>query len=401
MKQKTIYVAIFAMVCIFVLSSSMDAARRLPDLTITKVTVNRNCELVVKVRNNGPGMLPNRVYTKHHPKSAGVYIYVNGKKWGGASIWKFDPGKNLKAPGGTAKYVSNYKVVAPVSVKAVVDLWNDVEEAKENNNSLEVKRLDCDSGGQKLPDLIVKDIELIADCKIEVTFANIGTAGVPASYYDLPDAVAAQMYNGSQAWGGLILKGIDPLGKLKVPGSMVKYVWFPRADNLNLSCGWHSLKVIVDVHGKLTESNEGNNTLVKRVNCECDEKKPDIGLSGAIQIGENKKTVQWGDTVVLTPNDAHLISNGNPAFDLYYTIQENNNVATAVFKNRFYFNGSMVSQQTAMQLTPKQVRDVHTQAYLGPQSGKLVLKLDDDNDIDETDESNNSGFIIIRFTGFK
>ena len=36
---------------------------------------------------------------------------------------------------------------------------------------------------QRLPDLIVKDIKLIQDCKIEVTIANIGSAGVPDPGY--------------------------------------------------------------------------------------------------------------------------------------------------------------------------------------------------------------------------
>ncbi|HDK16489.1 MAG TPA: hypothetical protein ENG75_00915, partial [Nitrospirae bacterium] len=55
------------------------------------------------------------------------------------------------------------------------------------------------------PDLTVKDIRLVKGCKIQVTVANIGTTGVPSSYYNLPKAVGVQMYKGSQAWGGLIL----------------------------------------------------------------------------------------------------------------------------------------------------------------------------------------------------
>lgn len=129
---------------------------------------------------------------------------------------------------------------------------------------------------RRLPDLVVKKIRLIKDCKIEVTIANIGTAGVPSSYYDNPNAVAVQMYKGSQAWGGMILKMFDPTGKLKSPGGVAKHVWFPKAANLNLTPGTHTLKVIVDVHKKLTELSETNNTLTRRVSC----KKAVVGTIG-------------------------------------------------------------------------------------------------------------------------
>ncbi len=253
----------------FILSIALSAqvqVGRLPDLDIVKITVDQACNLVVVVKNNGPGPLPDYVYTRHHPKSAGVYVYINGKGWGGISIWKFDPTKLLQRPGGEATCVLGYKVISPVNVKAVVDLWNDVKEANEGNNTEILDKLSC-GGTPKLPDLVVKDISLIRDCKIQVTIANIGTAGVPDSYYDLPDAVAVQMYKEAQPWGGMILKMFDPAGNLKAPGGIATHVWFPLAANLNLTPGTHSIKVIADFHSKLTELNETNNTLTQRVTC--------------------------------------------------------------------------------------------------------------------------------------
>ena len=258
-----------ALAVVFILSlSAYTEAARLPDLDIIKITVDRNCNLAVVVRNNGPGPLPNYVYTKHHKKSAGVFVWINGKSWGGTSIWKFDPTRKLQKPGGQATYISRYKVSSPVDVKAVVDRWNNVKEANERNNAQTRKKLSCrTSSGKRLPDLVVKDIRLIKNCKIQVTIANIGTAGVPSSYYDNPNAVAVQMYKGSQPWGGMILSMFDPAGKLKSPGGVATHVWFPLAANLNLSPGTHSIKVIVDVHKKLTELDETNNSLTRRVSC--------------------------------------------------------------------------------------------------------------------------------------
>jgi len=120
---------------------------------------------------------------------------------------------------------------------------------------------------RRLPDLIVRDIRLQNDCKIEVYLKNIGNVGVPDAAYNLPNAVGVQMYVDGKPWGGLILSGFDPTGKLKTPGGIAKYIWFPNAPNLNLTPGMHSVKVVVDSNKFLTEQNENNNTLTKRLQC--------------------------------------------------------------------------------------------------------------------------------------
>jgi CARDB len=245
------------------------SAKGLPDLKVINIFTTRDCKLAVTVMNAGPGNLPMYVYTKHHPKSAGVYVYINGKKWGGQTIWKFDSAKRLIRPGGKATAILNYKVNKPLKVKAVVDMHNDVKERNERNNTMK-KGVRCQGGGGfqvKLPDLIVRDIRLVQGCKIEITVKNIGSAGVPASFYNLPKAVAVQLYNGGKPWGGIILSGFDKAGKLKSPGGVAKHIWFPKAANLNLSAGTHSLKAIVDFHKVLTEKKENNNSLTKRVTC--------------------------------------------------------------------------------------------------------------------------------------
>jgi len=261
---------VVAMMVVFLMMAiSLSAQKvRKPDLEILKITAARECKLAVVVKNNGPGYLPDYVYTKHHPKSAGVYVYINGKGWGGESIWKFDPGKKLQKPGGVATCILSYQVGPPIAVKGVVDRSNDVKEANERNNTYIRKRLSCRTDEtKKLPDLMVKDIRLINDCKIEVTIENIGTAGVPPSYYNLPNAVGVQMYKGNQPWGGIILEGFDSAGNLQAPGGIATHVWFPKAANLNLTPGTHSIKVIADHGGVLTELSETNNSLTKRLTC--------------------------------------------------------------------------------------------------------------------------------------
>jgi hypothetical protein len=304
--KSTVLMTVVVMFILTIALSNQVMAKRKPDLTIRKITVDRNCNLAVVVRNNGPGALPNYVYTKHHPKSAGVFVYINGKSWGGKSIWKFDPARKLQKPGGHATCILNYKVGPPIDVKAVVDLWNDVKEANERNNAQTRKRLVCrPTPTKRLPDLVVRDIRLIKNCKIQVTIANIGTAGVPSSYYDNPDAVAVQMYKGSQAWGGMILKMFDPAGKLKSPGGIATHVWFPLAANLNLSPGTHSIKVIVDVHKKLTELNETNNSLTRRVTCK--KLVSAIGTQIATTTRPPVLAIKPPKTLMLDFTDAYLV----------------------------------------------------------------------------------------------
>ena len=103
-----------AMAVFFILSialSTHSMAQKRPDLTILKITLDRNCNLAVVVRNNGPGPLPDFVYTNHHPKSAGVFVWINGKSWGGRSIWKFDTARKLQKPGGHLQGLERRMVV--------------------------------------------------------------------------------------------------------------------------------------------------------------------------------------------------------------------------------------------------------------------------------------------------
>jgi len=114
----------------------------LPDLTIVDIVVNKRCQVVVMVKNLGPGMVPDEVWTGHKPDSSDVYLYRNGKRWGGASIWKFNPGKSLQPSGGKAIYTSKLKVSGKAKITAIIDETGQVKETNEGNNK-NVKNLAC------------------------------------------------------------------------------------------------------------------------------------------------------------------------------------------------------------------------------------------------------------------
>jgi len=117
-------------------------SKRLPDLTIVDITLNKDCFVVVHAENNGPGLVPKKVWTSHTPDSSSIYLYINGKKWGGKTIWNFDTDRNLRNPGGIAVMTSNLKVAGKARIKAVIDHTNKVVENDEENNAMK-KTLTC------------------------------------------------------------------------------------------------------------------------------------------------------------------------------------------------------------------------------------------------------------------
>jgi hypothetical protein len=170
------------------------ASRPLPDLVIRDLRLNERCEVVVHVFNLGPGRVPDEVWTTRAPNSSSVYLTVDGRPWGGETIWKLDPRRALQSPGGHTIYASNYVVRGSATVQATVDHTNQVAEANEMNNR-RVEMLTCRSAGAPatsggaLPDLkVVHTAALPAGAlrpgqafEFQVTVKNVGTGPAPGT----------------------------------------------------------------------------------------------------------------------------------------------------------------------------------------------------------------------------
>lgn len=128
----------------------------------------------------------------------------------------------------------------------------------------------------KLPDLLVKEISLSKKCELEVTIANIGTAGVPASAYLGIKSVAVQLFKGHIPGPVIGLNAFDPLGKLKSPGGTATYVWPGVAVANGPDVNLPKFKVVVDPKNVLEEANETNNELTKGLICPL---KPSITIT--------------------------------------------------------------------------------------------------------------------------
>jgi len=126
----------------------------------------------------------------------------------------------------------------------------------------------------KLPDLTITNIRVIKlnkECKVEITIKNIGTAGVPDEKYGMvgDDSKASSVIVkiGSIHSVGNYLRLVDPSGKLKIPGGEVKNIWFKTDSFSTVPPGLHSITAIADNNCKISELNESNNRLTKRLKC--------------------------------------------------------------------------------------------------------------------------------------
>lgn len=130
--------------------------------------------------------------------------------------------------------------------------------------------------------------------------------------------------------------------------------------------------------------------------------KADLGLYGFLQIGQNKKEVKWNETITLTPADAMFLSNGQAAFNLYYADKNYGNAKSGIYRNAISFDGTLVSQQTNRQLDMGEKQDIWTQAYFTARNGthKLSFKVDADNNVIESSETNNDFVVYVKLEGF-
>jgi subtilase family serine protease len=116
----------------------------LPDLTIEDISLDEYCRVVVKAKNNGPGAVFDEVWTDHKPDSTAIKLYVDGRAWGGETIWLLDPQRNLRNPGGTVVFSSNLKVSGTQEIRATIDATRQVKEKDETNNERKIA-LTCEA----------------------------------------------------------------------------------------------------------------------------------------------------------------------------------------------------------------------------------------------------------------
>jgi hypothetical protein len=199
-----------------------EATQVLPDLTITDLTVDDQCRVVVTIKNNGPGPLPISAYDQRLGPS--VQFYKDNKPFGGWSLSSADPGRKLKIPGNSVAWTrGELKFRGQAEVRVVVNKENTFAESDEANNSL-TKTLTC---APKLPDLAITGIDFTSDCRAKILFQNLGDVEAPDSLF-IGGYAYVQRYIDDSPGGHVFLNVVDPQKTLKKPGASREWIDGPE-----------------------------------------------------------------------------------------------------------------------------------------------------------------------------
>jgi hypothetical protein len=116
------------------LASAQDTAPK-PDLVVDKIYLNPSGNIVVEIRNAGPGPMPDKAWVSTESYAACFVIMIGVQFVDYATLWAADPNRVLKNPGGSITYTSPIRISEPTSIRVWLDPTEQIEEASKANNS--------------------------------------------------------------------------------------------------------------------------------------------------------------------------------------------------------------------------------------------------------------------------
>jgi hypothetical protein len=116
------------------MSTSAQETAPKPDLVIDKIFLNPSGNIVVEIRNAGPGSLPDTAWRSTESYAACFVIMIGVQFVDYATLWAADPDRALKNPGGSITYTSPIRIQEPTMVRVWLDITEQIEEANESNN---------------------------------------------------------------------------------------------------------------------------------------------------------------------------------------------------------------------------------------------------------------------------
>ena len=109
-----------------------------PDLVVDGITLNPSGNIVVEIRNAGPGPMPESAWKSTESYAACFVIMIGVQFVDYATLWAADPDRALRNPGGKVTYTSPIRITEPTAVRVWVDITEQVDEANEANNIMQV-----------------------------------------------------------------------------------------------------------------------------------------------------------------------------------------------------------------------------------------------------------------------
>ena len=119
----------------------------LPDLVITDLRLDENCNVQVTIKNVGQGPIDEPAWSYEFLDYCGVSIYIDGKEVACVPFLKFDADRRVEPAGGSAVLKSAIRIAKESVVLAVVDSTQVIVESDETNNRASAK-LTCPSAGR-------------------------------------------------------------------------------------------------------------------------------------------------------------------------------------------------------------------------------------------------------------
>jgi hypothetical protein len=126
-------ITIGTLLCPAVFAAAQDTVPK-PDLVVDKITLNPSGNIVVEIRNAGPGPLPDKAWVSTESFAACFVIMIGVQFVDYATIWAADPNRVLRNPGGSITYTSPIRIEEPTAVRVWMDITEQIEEANETNN---------------------------------------------------------------------------------------------------------------------------------------------------------------------------------------------------------------------------------------------------------------------------
>jgi hypothetical protein len=127
-------IALGAVLCAAAPASAQGVAEAKPDLVVDKIYLNPSGNIVVEIRNAGPGLLPDKAWVSTESFAACFVIMIGVQFVDYATLWAADPNRVLKNPGGSITYTSTIRIQEPTVVRVWLDITEQIEEANKSNN---------------------------------------------------------------------------------------------------------------------------------------------------------------------------------------------------------------------------------------------------------------------------
>jgi hypothetical protein len=244
---------ILAVIAVVFLAASCSGPSGLPDLDVQEVGCQDGV-LYLKFINHGPGAMPENW-------AALASVSIDGERRDDILMEKPSGRTNggLEKPGGVSLYLTPYPIENILRVDIALDYTDTIRETHEDDNI----RNNLYVAPCSLPDLVIEQVALDADCSVTLRLKNQGQGPVPKKAWseEFFDYCGVSIYVGDKEWTCVPFLSLDPRHSLEAAGGTLDF-----KTGLKIK-GETMITAIVDSTQNLNESEEQNNKAAATLTC--------------------------------------------------------------------------------------------------------------------------------------